>query len=68
MAEPMDTGRPHPARVYDVLLGGKDNFTGLDLVEPGVVPILHWRPEGDQRLTDAQAALSCGVGRVARSG
>ncbi|MBO3742548.1 SAM-dependent methyltransferase [Actinoplanes flavus] len=26
MGEPLDTGRPHPARVYDVLLGGKDNF------------------------------------------
>ncbi|WP_328469243.1 SAM-dependent methyltransferase [Actinoplanes sp. NBC_00393] len=26
MAEPLDTGRPHPARVYDYLLGGKDNF------------------------------------------
>ncbi len=26
MTEPLDTGRPHPARVYDVLLGGKDNF------------------------------------------
>ena len=26
MAEPLDTGRPHPARVYDFLLGGKDNF------------------------------------------
>ncbi|BCJ41006.1 hypothetical protein GCM10010168_46950 [Actinoplanes ianthinogenes] len=26
MAEALDTGRPHPARVYDVLLGGKDNF------------------------------------------
>jgi hypothetical protein len=26
VAEPLDTGRPHPARVYDVLLGGKDNF------------------------------------------
>ncbi|WP_285683885.1 SAM-dependent methyltransferase [Actinoplanes sp. NBRC 103695] len=24
MAEPLDTGRPHPARVYDFLLGGKD--------------------------------------------
>jgi hypothetical protein len=22
----LDTGRPHPARVYDYLLGGKDNF------------------------------------------
>jgi SAM-dependent methyltransferase len=26
VAEPLDTGRPHPARVYDYLLGGKDNF------------------------------------------
>ncbi|BEL07187.1 SAM-dependent methyltransferase [Actinoplanes sichuanensis] len=26
MTEGLDTGRPHPARVYDVLLGGKDNF------------------------------------------
>jgi hypothetical protein len=26
MADSFDTGRPHPARVYDVLLGGKDNF------------------------------------------
>jgi O-methyltransferase involved in polyketide biosynthesis len=26
MSENFDTGRPHPARVYDVLLGGKDNF------------------------------------------
>lgn len=26
MAEPLDTGRPHPARVYDYLLGGTNNF------------------------------------------
>ena len=26
VAEPLDTGRPHPARVYDYLLGGEDNF------------------------------------------
>src|SRR3954465_8663855 len=26
MAAPFDTDRPHPARVYDYLLGGKDNF------------------------------------------
>jgi hypothetical protein len=38
-------------------------FTGLDLVEPGVVPILRWRPEGDEQFTDAQAALYGGVGR-----
>ncbi|AEN08344.1 MULTISPECIES: SAM-dependent methyltransferase [unclassified Streptomyces] len=23
---PIDTGKPHPARVYDALLGGKDNY------------------------------------------
>ncbi|MEV6302755.1 SAM-dependent methyltransferase [Actinoplanes sp. NPDC051861] len=26
MVEPLDTGRPHPARVYDYLLGGTNNF------------------------------------------
>ncbi|GIE83014.1 hypothetical protein Aph02nite_89640 [Actinoplanes philippinensis] len=26
MSESLDTGRPHPARVYDYMLGGKDNF------------------------------------------
>lgn len=26
MAAPFDTERPHPARVYDYMLGGKDNF------------------------------------------
>ncbi|AEW98065.1 MULTISPECIES: SAM-dependent methyltransferase [Streptomycetaceae] len=25
-AEEIDTGRPHPARIYDYLLGGKDNY------------------------------------------
>ncbi|WP_238011125.1 SAM-dependent methyltransferase [Dactylosporangium sp. AC04546] len=41
-------------------------FTGLDLVEPGVVPILRWRPDDSGRdvpLTDAQAALYGGVAR-----
>ncbi|MDQ0989318.1 SAM-dependent methyltransferase [Streptomyces sp. V3I7] len=26
VARPLDTSRPHPARVYDWLLGGKDNY------------------------------------------
>ena len=25
-AEEIDTSRPHPARIYDYLLGGKDNY------------------------------------------
>jgi hypothetical protein len=38
-------------------------FTGLELVDPGVVPILRWRPDHDEPLTDAQVALYGGVGR-----
>jgi hypothetical protein len=38
-------------------------FTGLDLVEPGVVPLLRWRPERSEPLTDAQVALYGGVAR-----
>ena len=37
---------------------------GLDLVDPGVVPILRWRPDTDtEPLTDAQVALYGGVAR-----
>ncbi|GAA3301998.1 SAM-dependent methyltransferase [Dactylosporangium vinaceum] len=38
-------------------------FDGLDLVDPGVVPILHWRPDEPVDLTDAQVALYGGVAR-----
>lgn len=38
-------------------------FDGLELVEPGVVPILQWRPDERVDLTDAQVALYGGVGR-----
>ncbi|GGM55981.1 hypothetical protein GCM10007977_067040 [Dactylosporangium sucinum] len=38
-------------------------FTGLDLADPGVVPILRWRPERDEPQTDAQAALYGGLAR-----
>ncbi|GAA0486441.1 hypothetical protein Ade02nite_10220 [Paractinoplanes deccanensis] len=38
-------------------------FDGLDLVDPGVVPILSWRPESEPEFTDAQVALYGGVGR-----
>jgi len=38
-------------------------FTGLDLVDPGVVPILRWRPDQDEPFTDTQVALYGGVGR-----
>jgi hypothetical protein len=38
-------------------------FTGLEVVEPGVVPILRWRPEHEVPFTDAQVALYGGVAR-----
>ncbi|MDI6102442.1 SAM-dependent methyltransferase [Actinoplanes sp. NEAU-A12] len=38
-------------------------FTGLELLEPGVVPILRWRPEQEPEFTDAQVALYGGVAR-----
>ncbi|XVU22615.1 SAM-dependent methyltransferase [Actinoplanes sp. CA-054009] len=38
-------------------------FTGLDLLDPGVVPILSWRPTTETTLTDAQVALYGGVAR-----
>ena len=40
-------------------------FTGLDLVEPGVVPVLAWRPDPEEGLpTDPQSAYYwAGIGR-----
>jgi S-adenosyl methyltransferase len=38
-------------------------FDGLELVPPGVVPILRWRPDSPSGLTDAQVALYGGTGR-----
>ena len=72
----LDTGVPHSARVWNYLLGGKDNFAadreicdvrffdGLTLVPPGVVTTSRWRPE----IVDASTQLRevdaiCGVGR-----
>jgi S-adenosyl methyltransferase len=75
----IDVTKPHPARMYDYFLGGKDNFaadrapaaqvldswggvrtavrenrafgdlafTGLKLVDPGVVLVSERRPEAD---------------------
>ncbi|MFC7529952.1 SAM-dependent methyltransferase [Actinoplanes sp. GCM10030250] len=38
-------------------------FPGMEMVEPGVVPILQWRPDEDVPFTDAQVALYGGVAR-----
>jgi hypothetical protein len=39
-------------------------FTGLELVEPGVVPTQEWRPEGSPAVNDTPEVFAlCGVGR-----
>jgi hypothetical protein len=41
-------------------------FTGLDLVEPGIVPVVDWRPDDDPatRPSPAEAAVYAGVARI----
>ena len=38
-------------------------FDGLELVEPGVVPVPHWRPDPDPSGIPAKIYSYCGVGR-----
>jgi O-methyltransferase involved in polyketide biosynthesis len=38
-------------------------FEGLDLVEPGVVPAIRWRPEPDYSPGPGAEQATCGVGR-----
>jgi S-adenosyl methyltransferase len=38
-------------------------FTGLDLVEPGVVPVLAWRPENGPPADPHAAYYYAGIGR-----
>jgi S-adenosyl methyltransferase len=38
-------------------------FEGLDLVEPGVVPVPHWRPDPNSPGQPAEIYSYCGVGR-----
>jgi hypothetical protein len=42
-------------------------FRGHDLVEPGIVPVVDWRPDGDpaERPSPADAAVYAGVARIA---
>ncbi|MDY7091093.1 MAG: SAM-dependent methyltransferase [Actinomycetota bacterium] len=61
-AAPRAPGRPHrrprtPAEVSRF-------FTGLELPEPGIVPVQDWRPEQGSRLTAAEAI---GYGAAARA-
>ncbi|WP_255951439.1 SAM-dependent methyltransferase [Streptomyces odontomachi] len=39
-------------------------FTGLEMVDPGVVPMNRWRPEPDDTTSDDDVNMYAGVGRV----
>ncbi|RMI42124.1 SAM-dependent methyltransferase [Actinomadura harenae] len=41
-------------------------FTGLDLIDPGVVPLPHWRPDPSSRPAPAAADVFGGIGHKAR--
>ena len=56
-------GLPHPRVPADV----RALFGGLELVEPGVVPIPRWRPEPSPWQRLGPVDLWGGVGRVLRS-
>ena len=65
---PFDTTVAHPARVYNYWLGGKDNFaaayyTGLEMVEPGLVQLPRWRPDADDPDPGPVLSAYCAVAR-----
>jgi S-adenosyl methyltransferase len=66
----LDTSSAHSARVWNYLLGGKDNFAAdrevgdLTLVSPGVVTTSQWRPDlADASAEPREVDAICGVGR-----
>jgi hypothetical protein len=70
---PFDTSVAHQARIYDYLLGGKDNYAAdraaadawlevNPLVEPGLVRVEEWRPEPGTDAT-GNSAIWGAVGR-----
>lgn len=59
---PIDTSRPHPARVYDYLLGGKDNYP-VDQELGEQMP-----PEAKAAVTENRAFMHRAVGWAARTG
>jgi hypothetical protein len=65
VSDRIDSSTVHPARRYNYWLGGKDNFAGLKLVEPGISPVSNWRPTDDpgSRPNPAQVAMYGAVGR-----
>jgi S-adenosyl methyltransferase len=45
----IDTTRPHEARVYDYLLGGKNNYAVDRAVGEQMLQVVPWMPDGAQR-------------------
>jgi len=64
--EPIDlqTDRPHPARVYDYLLGGKDNFAAD---REGAAMYLKYVPDAGRCAIENREALVKGVYYLART-
>lgn len=56
---------PVPSLTFRSLAQGKDFFRGLDLAEPGIVPVPLWRPaEDEDEHTDPERFPAwCGLGR-----
>ena len=55
-----------PAQVRTAAEFGRLAFSGLELVDPGVVSLSEWRPERRHRPTAAQVSAYGGVGRKVR--
>ncbi|MYX28589.1 SAM-dependent methyltransferase [Streptomyces sp. SID8381] len=56
-------GTPGQARTLEEISAF---FAGWDLLEPGLTPVLRWRPDPDEphlNVTDAEAALYAGIAR-----
>ena len=65
----LDTGVPHPARIYDYILETRDEFerflAGLQLEPPGIVPMAEWRADGEPgpRPAPAEASAYAAIAR-----
>jgi hypothetical protein len=63
----IDTTVAHPARIYDWASRTKETFaryfSGLEIVEPGLVTMGLWRPAPGAQLPPRPIPAYCGVAR-----
>jgi hypothetical protein len=64
-AEEIDTSRPHPARIYDYLLGGKDNY---EVDREAGDQVIHFAPEARIGVQANRAFLQRAVRHVVGTG